>query len=134
MPITDNTAPFAIATDGVDPRKVPFRTLYTGARVAPIGLSTFGSDRFSGESIAEAVKGAIAVGYRHIDCTSVYGNEHLIGYPLREAIRGGMLREDMTRKALRLNSCFTSCSAPFPGHSWPDTIRALVSGKLEWIR
>jgi len=39
---------FAIADDGVDPRRVPQRVLWTGARMPAIGLGTFGSDRFSG--------------------------------------------------------------------------------------
>ena len=86
---------FTIASDGVDPRQVPHRTLYTGARLPAIGLGTFGSDRFSGEQIAEAVKGAISVGYRHIDCASVYLNEHLIGHSLREALQGGIKREEL---------------------------------------
>ena len=86
---------FTIASDGVDPRKVPQRSLYTGAKLPAIGLGTFGSDRFSGEQIAEAVKGAIAVGYRHIDCASVYLNEHLIGPSLREAMQGGIKREEL---------------------------------------
>jgi alcohol dehydrogenase (NADP+) len=86
---------FTIAGDGVDPRKVPHRTLYTGAKLPAIGLGTFGSDRFSGEQIAEAVKGAISVGYRHIDCASVYLNEHLIGHSLREALQGGIKREEL---------------------------------------
>ncbi len=86
---------FSIASDGVDPRQVPHRTLYTGAKLPAIGLGTFGSDRFSGEQIAEAVKGAISVGYRHIDCASVYLNEHLIGHSLREAMQGGIKREEL---------------------------------------
>ena len=86
---------FAIATDGVDPNKVPKRTLYTGAKIPASGLGTFGSDRFSGEQIAEAVKGAVSVGYRHIDCASVYGNEHLIGKSLREVMEGGIRREEL---------------------------------------
>ena len=49
---------FTIASDGVDPSRVPTRTLSTGAKIPAIGLGTFGSDRFSGEAIAEAVKGA----------------------------------------------------------------------------
>jgi alcohol dehydrogenase (NADP+) len=69
--------------------------LYTGAKIPAIGLGTFGSDRFSGEAIAAAVKGAIAVGYRHIDCASVYGNEPLIGPALRAALAGGVRREEV---------------------------------------
>jgi diketogulonate reductase-like aldo/keto reductase len=63
----------------VDPFSVPQRRLYTGATMPAIGLGTFGSDRFSGEEIAQAVGGALEVGYRHFDCASVYLNEHLIG-------------------------------------------------------
>ncbi|HVO42096.1 MAG TPA: aldo/keto reductase [Aggregatilineales bacterium] len=84
---------FTIAADGVDPSTVPYRTLSSGARIPAIGLGTFGSDRFSGEAIAEAVLGAISVGYRHIDCASVYLNEHLIGQSLKSALRGGIKRE-----------------------------------------
>lgn len=86
---------FTIAPDGVDPNKVPKRKLYTGAEIPAVGLGTFGSDRFSGEDIAEAVKGAISVGYRHIDCASVYGNEHLIGDVLQEVMDAGIKREEL---------------------------------------
>ncbi len=83
------------APDAVDPKQVPQRVLYTGARMPAIGLGTFGSDRFSGEEIAEAVRGAAAVGYRHFDCASVYGNERLIGQAFRDILRGGVRREDL---------------------------------------
>ena len=86
---------FTIAADGVDPGKVPHRTLPTGAKIPAIGLGTFGSDKFSGETVAQAVKEAIAVGYRHIDCASVYRNEHEIGAALREVMEGGIKREDL---------------------------------------
>ena len=86
---------FQISNDGVDPNLVPKRKLSTGAEIPAIGLGTFGSDRFSGKDIAKAVKGAISVGYRHIDCASVYGNEHLIGKSLKEVISGGIKREDL---------------------------------------
>ena len=72
------------APDAVDPQAVPRRTLYTGAKIPVLGLGTFGSDRFTGEQIAEAVLGAAAVGYRHFDCASVYGNEPEIGHSLRD--------------------------------------------------
>ncbi|HVM60558.1 MAG TPA: aldo/keto reductase [Verrucomicrobiae bacterium] len=75
-------------TDRVDPKKVPQRTLCTGARIPVVGLGTFGSDRVSGEQVAEAVVGAAEVGYRHFDCASVYGNENLIGHSFRQILRG----------------------------------------------
>jgi len=87
--------PFINAPDGVDPKAVPVRRLYTGATIPAIGLGTFGSDRFSGDAIAQAVAEALRVGYRHIDCAAVYGNEHLIGQSLRAALDGGLKREDL---------------------------------------
>ena len=91
--MSDST--FAIAPDGVNPAAVPQRTLYTGAKIPAVGIGTFGSDRFSGEDVAKAVLGAISVGYRHIDCAAIYGNEHLIGESLRTAIQGGVKREEL---------------------------------------
>ncbi len=87
--------PLTATNESIDPSKVPTRALYTGAKIPALGLGTFGSDRYSGEQIAEAVKGAIEVGYRHIDCAAVYGNEHLIGYSLHEAMQKGIRREDL---------------------------------------
>ncbi|MBF9015949.1 aldo/keto reductase [Oceanispirochaeta sp. M2] len=84
-----------MASDGVDPKKVPKRKLFTGAEIPAIGMGTFGSDRFTAEEIANAVVGAIEVGFRHIDCASVYGNEDLIGKALKKAMDGGIKREDL---------------------------------------
>ena len=89
------SGPFAIAEDGVDPRSVPQRVLWTGAKMPAIGLGTFGSDRFSAEDIAKAVIGAAEVGYRHFDCAAIYGNEHLIGAALETVIAGGVPRDEM---------------------------------------
>ena len=88
-------ASFTHAPDGVDPKRVPQRTLYTGAKIPAIGLGTFGSDRISGPQVAEAVLGAAAVGYRHFDCAAVYGNEELIGHSLRKIIESGVSREEI---------------------------------------
>lgn len=89
------SASFDVAEDGVDPSAVPTRTLYTGARIPAIGLGTFGSDRYSGEEIAQAVLGAAAVGYRHFDCASVYGNEARIGESLDTIQGAGIPREEL---------------------------------------
>lgn len=86
---------FRIANDGADPKAIPQKTLYTNAKIPGIGLGTFGSDLYDGYDIANAVKEAISVGYRHIDCASVYGNEHLIGKSLREVMENGIQREDL---------------------------------------
>jgi diketogulonate reductase-like aldo/keto reductase len=51
----------------------------TNSKMPAIGLGTFGSDHIEPSTIANAVRFAIRNGYRHIDCASVYGNEHYIG-------------------------------------------------------
>ena len=86
---------FAIAPDGVNPAAVPHRTLHTGAKIPAVGLGTFGSDRFSVKEVADAVLEAISVGYRHIDCASIYGNEREIGESLQLALQGGIRREEI---------------------------------------
>jgi alcohol dehydrogenase (NADP+) len=83
------------APDGVDPAKVPFKKIAGGARLPCIGLGTFGNDCYDGDTIAAAVKDVITLGYRHIDCASVYGNEDLIGRALTEVQRGGLDRADL---------------------------------------
>lgn len=83
------------AEDEVDPVLVPQRRLYTGAFMPGIGLGTFGSDHISPQRVAEAVKDAAAVGYRHFDCASVYGNEAQIGASLKEIQGAGVKREEL---------------------------------------
>jgi L-iditol 2-dehydrogenase len=39
--------------------------------------------------------------------------------------------EDVMRKELRLNGCFMSYSAPFPGHEWTDTVQAIRGGLMD---
>ena len=79
----------------IEPATVPQRTLYTGATMPAIGLGTFGSDRVTPGQVANAVKGAAAVGYRHFDCASVYGNEPEVGVSLEAIIQGGVKREEI---------------------------------------
>ena len=82
-------------SDGVDPRLVPRRTLSTGATMPAIGLGTFGSDHVPAAAIADAVKGAVLAGYRHLDCASVYDNEAEIGGVLADLFRRGLRREEL---------------------------------------
>jgi alcohol dehydrogenase (NADP+) len=58
-----------------------------------LGLGTWKSQ--PGE-VYEAVREALRVGYRHIDCAAAYGNESEIGSALRDGMRdGGIRREEL---------------------------------------
>jgi diketogulonate reductase-like aldo/keto reductase len=60
-----------------------------------VGLGTFGSDHVSAADIADAVRGAAAVGYRHFDCASVYANEDEVGWALQDVMAAGIAREEL---------------------------------------
>lgn len=80
----------------VDPAKVPFLQLKSGAKIPVVGLGTFGSDAVSPEEVASAAGNAIRLGYRHIDCASVYGNEKQIGRVLKQLLdEKTVSREDL---------------------------------------
>lgn len=74
---------------------VPFRILSTGAKMPAIGMGTFGSDHVSPVAVADAVKYAASIGYRHFDCASVYGNEAQIGPVLRNLFQNGLHRNEV---------------------------------------
>jgi len=79
---------------GVNPAAVPVRKLRTGALIPAIGLGTFGSDHVAPGVVATAVYNAIRLGYRHIDCASVYGNEKEIGASLQRLFREGVVKRE----------------------------------------
>jgi alcohol dehydrogenase (NADP+) len=74
---------------------IPQVKLRSGQLMPGIGLGTFGSDRYSPQSVAQAVRQAIQLGYRLIDCASVYGNEAEVGSVLAEARSSGVSRDDL---------------------------------------
>jgi len=84
-----------IGSASIDPAAVPQRKMSTGATMPAVGLGTFGSDHVSPAQVATAVKGAAAVGYRHFDCASVYGNEPEVGEALEEVQQTGIKRRDL---------------------------------------
>eukprot|EP01018_Ginkgo_biloba_P009948 Gb_24213 [translate_table: standard] len=69
--------------------------LNTGAKIPAVGLGTWQAD---GDLCTEAVRTALQVGYRHLDCAHLYGNELEVGQALAEALKGGvpgLKREDV---------------------------------------
>jgi len=68
-------------------------TLRSNAQVPALGLGTWKAAK--GE-VYKAIRDAIKIGYRHIDCAAVYGNEEEIGQAFADAFEAGdVKREDL---------------------------------------
>jgi alcohol dehydrogenase (NADP+) len=68
-------------------------SLRDGTAVPQLGLGTWKSDA---GLVRSAVREAIRVGYRHIDCAPVYGNEREVGDGIADALADGVVkREDL---------------------------------------
>ncbi|KAK9289419.1 hypothetical protein L1049_007574 [Liquidambar formosana] len=72
---------------------IPFFDLNTGAKIPSVGLGTYQAPP---GVVGAAVATAIKVGYRHIDCATLYGNEKEIGSALKKLFKDGVVkREDL---------------------------------------
>lgn len=62
-----------------------------GEKVPAVGLGTF--QRNEGNSkVKDAVRQALQLGYRHIDCASAYGSDNGVGEAIRES---GIPRDEL---------------------------------------
>ncbi|KAI4354563.1 hypothetical protein L6164_003413 [Bauhinia variegata] len=72
---------------------VRYFQLNTGAKIPSVGLGTW---RAEPGVVADTIATAVKVGYRHIDCAQVYGNQNEIGHALKKLFDDGVVkREDL---------------------------------------
>ncbi|KAK6184089.1 hypothetical protein SNE40_006622 [Patella caerulea] len=70
--------------------------LPSGDRIPTVGFGTWTMWRGEKGEMCKAVKEAIKVGYRHIDCAWVYKNQEEVGQAIKESIEEGTIkREDL---------------------------------------
>lgn len=68
-----------------------YLTLNNGNQIPQLGLGTWKSEK---GKVSTAVKEALKIGYRHIDCAPVYGNEPEIGQALTESFTTGIVNRE----------------------------------------
>jgi alcohol dehydrogenase (NADP+) len=90
-----------------------------------LGLGTW---KLAPGEVGAAVREAIRLGYRHIDCASVYANEPEVGAAIRGAIEAG----EVKREELWITSKLW-CNAHGACNVEPALRRTLADLGLEWL-
>ena len=96
-----------------------------GPLIPSLGLGTWKSSR--GE-VYTAVKEAISIGYRHIDCAPAYDNEAEVGAAISEALQAGTV----TREDLWITSKLWN-NAHEPAEVLPALQRTLQDLRLDYL-
>ncbi len=88
-----------------------------GLRMPKLGLGTW---RMAGAQCQAAVESALALGYRHLDTSQMYGNEDAVG--------AGMAASGVPRGDIHLTT------KVWPDHLAPARMRAAMAASLEALR
>jgi alcohol dehydrogenase (NADP+) len=96
-----------------------------GGSCPALGLGTWKSD--PGE-VGAAIKEAVRLGYRHLDCAAIYGNESEIGVALAELLSEGVVQ----RNELWITSKLW-CDAHAPQDVQPALEKTLADLQLDYL-
>lgn len=99
--------------------------LSDGTRMPALGLGTWKSEP---EEVYRAVRSAIEVGYRHIDCAAIYQNEEEVGQALSDAFQAG----DVRREEMWITSKLWNDSHA-PEHVRPALEASLARLQLDYL-
>ncbi len=104
---------------------MPHASFANGDRMPLLGLGTW---KAAPGEVGAAVREAIRLGYRQIDCASVYANEPEVGAAIGDAIAAGEVR----REELWITSKLW-CNAHGRGNVEPALRRTLTDLGLAWL-
>jgi alcohol dehydrogenase (NADP+) len=99
--------------------------LRDGTEMPALGLGTWKSEP---EEVYRAVRAALEVGYRHIDCAAIYQNEEEVGRALRDAFAAG----DAKREEVWITSKLWNDSH-LPEHTSPAIETSLRKLGLDYL-
>lgn len=104
---------------------IPVHRFANGDELPLLGLGTWKSEP---GQVYGAVREAIRIGYRHIDCAAAYGNEAEVGQALSDAIK----ERDVTRRELWITSKLW-CNAHGRDNVAPALKKTLKDLQLDYL-
>ncbi|XP_072001207.1 estradiol 17 beta-dehydrogenase 5-like [Engystomops pustulosus] len=109
-------------------REDSYVTLNDGHKMPVIGFGTYAPLQLPKSLAEEGVKVALEVGYRHIDCAFIYGNEVEVGRAINQKIADGTVKREEVFYTGKLWSTFQA-----PDKVCPAVEKSLKDLQLDYI-